>query len=491
MEDTQPKDLVTALERLERERNIKKEEVFKTIEDALVSALRKHIGKNAQISAKMDPETGGMKAWHRLKVVEAVSSPELEIGFENAKKASPTAELGQEIDIALDINDFSRIAAQIAKQVLIQKVRDIERDNLYREYKPREGEVITGMVRRFSDRDIVVDIGKAEALLPYCEQIRKERYAPNSRVKAVILRVLAQKDLMTSDDPAMGRYRSAVSRMDRTQRGPYIILSRSAPLFLTRLFEVEVPEINDRLVELVSIERDAGFRSKVVVRGADSKVDPIGACVGMRGMRIRAVTNELSGERIDLISWSPDTAQMITNAMSPAKVSSVRALDKETKRALIVVPDDQLAVAIGKDWQNIKLASKITGWELDVKSESQVQEEGRKVQQAAANDLTGIDGIGPKTAELLIKAGITDIVKIASLTPEHLSTLQGVGAKTAAKIIQGARKYVQEKGLAPQTEASQTAADASGETNSPAEETSSNDNTETVQTGVKTEESGS
>ncbi len=478
MEDNQPKDLITALERLERERNIKKEEVFKTIEDALVSALRKHIGKSAQIFAKMDEVTGQMRAFQRLKVVEAVVNPETEIGLDKAVKYVPEPKPEQEIDIPLDINEFSRIAAQIAKQVLIQKIRDIERDNIYREYKPREGEVVTGMVRRFSDRDIIVDIGKTEAILPYCEQIRKERYAPNSRVKAVILRVLSQKDLAATDDPAMGRYRSAVSRMDKTQRGPYIILSRSAPLFLTKLFEVEVPEINDHLVELVTVERDAGFRSKVVVRSSDSKIDPIGACVGMRGMRIRAVTNELSGERIDLIAWSSDVAQMITNAMSPAQVTSVRAIDKESKRALVIVPDDQLAVAIGKDWQNIKLASKITGWEIEARSESQYSEEGRRVQAAATQDLTNIEGIGPKIAEVLVKSGITDISRIASFTPEHLATLQGVGAKTAQKIIQGARKHLQDKGMpvpAPEAVAVSSVKDEG------ATEEQKNDDTETVQ----------
>ncbi|MDD2773036.1 MAG: transcription termination/antitermination protein NusA [Elusimicrobiales bacterium] len=481
MEENQKSELLLALERLERERNIKKEEVFKTIEDALVSALRKHIGKNAQISAKMDPETGGMSASQRVKVVETVASPELEITPAAALARKVTAEIGQEIDIPLDINEFSRIAAQIAKQVLIQKIRDIERDNLYREYKPREGEVITGMVRRFSDRDIIVDVGKAEAILPYCEQIRKERYAPNSRVKAVILRVLSQKDLAMSDDPMMARYRSAVSRMDKTQRGPYIILSRAAPLFLTKLFEVEVPEITDHLVEMVSVERDPGFRAKVVVRSSDLKVDPIGACVGMRGMRIRAVTNELSGERIDLIVWSSDPVQMIANAMSPSRVTSVRVQDKEAKRALVVVPDDQLAVAIGKDWQNIKLASKITGWELEAKSEIQVQDENRRVQAAATQDLTGIEGIGPKTAEVLIKAGLTDISRLASFTPEHLATLQGVGEKTAVKIIQGARKYLQDKGMPlPEQPAAKPAEDSSNAVEGATQEIQ-NDNSETVQ----------
>ncbi|MCX5783532.1 MAG: hypothetical protein NTW04_03720, partial [Elusimicrobia bacterium] len=206
--EIQQKDLVSALERLERERNIKKEEVFRTIEEALVSALRKHIGKSAQITAKVDDATGQMSAFQTLNVVETVANAETEISLEEAKKRSKEAAVGGQIFVNLDVTDFSRIAAQIAKQVLIQKTRDIERDNLYKEYKPREGEIINGMVRRFADKDIVVDMGKVEAILPYSEQIRREKYSLNSRVKAVALKVIAHKDLMASDDPAMGRYRS-------------------------------------------------------------------------------------------------------------------------------------------------------------------------------------------------------------------------------------------------------------------------------------------
>jgi len=462
MEENNAKELVLALERLERERNIKKAEVFKTIEDALVSALRKHMGKSAQIVANMDETTGQIKAFQVMNVVETVVNPETEISLEQAVKADPSATVGSTLSLALEINEFSRIAAQIAKQVLIQKIRDIERDNLYREYKPREGEVITGMVRRFSDKDIIVDIGKTEAIFPYCEQIRKERFPMGSRVKAVIAKVLSPKDFITVEDQSMARYRSAVSKMDKTQRGPYIILSRIAPLFLKKLFETEVPELEERIVEITAIERDPGFRAKVIVRTNDFKVDPIGACVGMRGMRIRAVTNELSGERIDLIAFSDDPQVMIANALSPAKVSQVKITDKEHKRAVAVVPDDQLAIALGKDWQNIKLASRLTGWEIEARSESQVQDAGKKAQADAINDLTTVEGIGPKLAELLIKAGITDIEKISKLQPSDLATLQGVGEKTAEKIIRGAQKYMSERaaGVKPAEVAEQPAGEA-------------------------------
>ncbi|MFA6583481.1 MAG: transcription termination/antitermination protein NusA [Elusimicrobiaceae bacterium] len=447
MEESQSKQLMIALEQLERERNIKREDVFKTIEDALVSALRKHIGKNAQIVARMDPETGVIRAYQVMKVVENVFTPETEISLDKAKEKIATAEIGDEISLGLSVSEFSRIAAQIAKQVLIQKIRDIERDNLFREYKPREGEIITGMVRRFSDKDIIVDLGKAEAILPYCEQIRKERYAPNARLRALIAKVLTQKEIM--EEPEYKRYRSAVMKMDKGQKGPYVILSRASEAFLRKLFELEVPEVEEKLVEIMKIERDPGFRAKVVVQGTDSKVDPVGACVGMRGMRIRMITNELSGERVDLIPYINDAHMMIINAMSPARVTSVRVLDAANKKALVIVPDDQLPVAIGRDWQNIRLASRITGWELEAKSETQVREEAEKLQETFARVLEGVDGIGPKIAEVLVSAGLTDITKIASLTPDYLSTLQGVGEKTAEKIIDGAKKYLSDKEAVP------------------------------------------
>lgn len=441
----QSKDLLLALESLEREKNIKREDTLKTIEDALISALRKHLGKTAVLSAKIDTEEGTITAYQTLIVSEEVTNPETEISLQDAKAIKPSAQIGEEIVNTLNVEDFSRIAAQIAKQVLIQKVRGIERDNLYKEFKPREGEVVTGLVRRFSDRDIIVDLGKAEAILPYCEQIRKERFVHGGRVKAIITRVLNQTDFAdVKDDPVLSRYKSAAYKMDKGQRGPYIILSRTSPEFLKELMKVEIPELSDGIIETKAIVRDPGFRAKVVVKSNDNKIDPIGTCVGMRGIRIRAVTNELSGEKIDLINYSDDSVTNIVNSLSPAKVLSVRINSMEKKQALVIVPDDQLAIAIGKDWQNIKLASKVCGWELEVKSESQKNQEGLEAAQMLQETLADVEGIGPKIAEILVKAGFNSIEKIASLTPEHLATLQGVGEKTAEKIIEGAKKYLAE-----------------------------------------------
>lgn len=460
------RDLLAALESLEREKNISRADTIKTIEDALVSALRKHFGKTALLTARIDPEYGTIEAFQTLVVAKEVTNPEVEISLEDAKQDNPKAKVGEEIVLNINVEDFSRIAAQIAKQVLIQKVRGIERDNLYKEYKPREGEVVTGLVRRFSDKDIVVDLGKAEAILPYCEQIKKEHYTHGGRVKAMIVRVLTQADFANVDvkaDPALGRYKSAAYRLDKAQRGPYIILSRATPEFLKNLMQVEIPELEEGIIEIKGIYRDPGMRAKVVVKSNDNKIDPIGTCVGMRGIRIRAVTNELSGEKIDLINFSDDAATTIVNALSPAKVLSVKIKSHEEKKALVIVPDDQLAIAIGKDWQNIRLASKVSGWDLEVKSESQQKQQGQEETQLKQDVLSEVEGIGPKLAEVLIKAGFTTVEKIASVGVEHLATVQGVGEKTAEKIIEGAKKYLAEKENASQQPSEEAQNDSSEE----------------------------
>ncbi|MBI4051829.1 MAG: transcription termination/antitermination protein NusA [Elusimicrobia bacterium] len=420
-QQTQKSELILALEQIEREKGVKKEDVLKMIEGALISALRKHMGKNSQIEATVDPDTAQIKAHLVKKIVETVTIPDTEISLAQAKQVKPKAELDQEIQIPIDTDEFSRIAAQTAKQVLVQKMREIERDNLYEEFKPKEGEVITGSIHRYLERNLIVDLGKAEAILPLREQIRKERYNPGDRVRAIILKV------------------------DKAQRGPQILLSRAAPLFLKRLLETEVPEVNEKIVEILEIVRDPGFRAKVLLRSNNPKVDPLGACVGIRGSRIRTIMNELSGERIDLIPYHEDVQKLIANAFSPAKVTSVKILDKENKRAEVIVPDTELSMAIGREGQNIRLASRLLGWEFSTKSEGQKTQETKQTQEAIAEDLTQIPGVGQKTAEVLVKAGVSDIEKLAKTNPETLSTLQGIGEKTAEKIIQGAQKYLEGK----------------------------------------------
>lgn len=415
-------DLIVALEQLERERGIKKEDILSTIEGAVIAALKRHLGKNVNVAVTIDPGSAQIEAYLVKKVSAQVQDPELEMSLEEARRVRPDAALDSEVRIPVATEEFARIAAQTAKQVLVQKVREVERTNLYEEFKPKEGEVVSGSVRRFQDRDIVVDVGKAEALLPLREQIRRERYGIGSPVRALILKV------------------------DRSQRGPQVILSRASSLFLKRLFEMEVPEVGDKVVEILEVARDPGFRAKVVVRTNDPRVDPVGACVGIRGSRIRSIMNELGGERVDLIPHSPDPAQMLANAVAPAKVSSVRILDREARKAELIVADEQLSLAIGKEGQNIRLACKITGWGLEVKSEGERAAQTKKVRAAEAEDLAALEGVGSKLAELLVKGGLGDVEKLAGAQVDDLTTLQGVGEKTAKKIIAGAQKFLTEHG---------------------------------------------
>jgi len=409
-------ELILALEQIEREKGIRKDDILHMIEGAVVSSLRKHVGKDAIIEAAIDPETAQFTANVVKKVAETVANAELEISLQEAKRYKKDAQVGEDVRLPAPAADFARIAAQTAKQVLTQKVREVDRDKLYDEFKPKEGEIVNGSVHRFMERNIIVDLGKTEAILPVREQIRRERYNVGGRVRAVILRV------------------------DKAQRGPQVLISRAAPLFLQRLFELEVPEINEKIVEILGVARDPGFRAKVVVKSNDAKVDPIGACVGVRGSRIRSIMNELSGERIDLIPYDEDVAKYLGNSLAPAKVSSVRVIDEDGRRAEALVSDEQLSLAIGKEGQNIRLACRLTGWTLEVKSEGQRREEQKVATEEAAGALSVLEGVGPKTIDLLVQAGITDVERLAGCKPEDLTTLQGVGEKTAAKIIASAQK---------------------------------------------------
>lgn len=410
--------LMLALEQLEREKGISKDEILETINQALISALRKNYGKTAQIMAGLNTETGELEGYLQKRVVEEVITPELETTLEEALKYNPEVKIGEDVYIPIDTRYYHRIAAQAAKQNINNKVRDLEKQKIYKEYKPREGEIINGLVHHIAARDIFVDLGKTEAILPFSEQIRREHYSMNQRVKAIIQRV------------------------DKENRGLQIILSRRSPDFLKALFETEVPEISEKLIEIKAVVRDAGFRAKVLVSSNSIKVDPVGACVGVRGSRIRVIMNELSGEKIDLIPFIDDELTLIARALSPAIVNSVRVLDKENKVAMVTVSDDQLAIAIGREGQNIRLASSLTGWEIKVESETQRAEANKKEREAATHLLVQIDGVGLKLAETLVTMGITTIEQLAQQDEAILQSLEGIGEKTAQKILAGAKKYV-------------------------------------------------
>ncbi len=338
-------EMMTALEQIAREKNIPIAEILSMIEGAVVSSLRKHVGKTADIRATIDRDSGVFSAVVAKKVVAIVADPELELAVADAQKIKKGAQIGDELVYPVPAADFARIAAQTAKQVLSQRVREVERDKLYEEFKPKEGEVVSGAVHRFVERSIIVDLGKTEGVMPPREQIRRERYNIGANVRAVILRV------------------------DKSQRGPAVVLSRTADLFLQRLMEVEVPEIADKTIEIVRIVRDPGFRAKVIVKSNDPRVDAIGSCVGLRGSRIRSIMNEIAGERIDLIAYAEGIEESLAAALAPAKISSVQVMDPENRIAEVLVAEEQLALAIGKDGQNVRLAQKLTGWTLEVKAE--------------------------------------------------------------------------------------------------------------------------
>ncbi|MBN1823630.1 MAG: transcription termination/antitermination protein NusA [Endomicrobiales bacterium] len=414
-------ELILALEQIEKDKGIKREDILHVIENALVSAYKKHVGKNVNVEAQVDPETGSMKAVVVKKVVDEIANPGLEIKLDEAKRADSQIKTGDDLKIPLDTQDFARIAAQTAKQVIMQKIKESERESLFDEYQKKIGVMVSGVVWRFANRNLIVDIGKTEAILPISEQIFRERFNLGQHIRAVIVRV------------------------EKSPRGPAIILSRSHPDVVKRLFEVEVPEIYEKIVEIVNVVREAGMRTKVAVISRNPKVDPVGACVGVKGARVKPIIEELQGERIDLIPFTNDPAKYIASALSPAKVIAVSLLSENEKKAEVLVGDDMLSLAIGKNGHNVRLAARLTGWHIDVKSEAQKKKEASEKSALTVQSLEKLEGIGPKTADVLLKAGIRDIAKLAGMNVDDLTAFQGIGPKTAEKIIDSAAKHIRER----------------------------------------------
>jgi N utilization substance protein A len=412
-------ELLLALEQIEKDKKIRKEDILTVIENALVSAYKKHVGKNVNVEAKVDPESGEMAASVVKTVVKEVTNPLLEISCAEAKKLGQPCEPGSEAKISLDTQDFSRIAAQTAKQVIVQKIRESERDALYEEMNKKVGQIINGVIYRIANKNIIVDIGKTEGILPASEQIFKEKFVIGQHVRAVIIKV------------------------DKNAKGPAIVLSRASGELVKRLFELEVPEIYEKVVEIVNIVREPGVRTKVSVLSHNPKVDPVGACVGIKGARVKPIIDELKGERIDLIPFSEDPAKYVAAALAPAKAIAVNVLSLDEKQAEVTVNDDMLSLAIGKSGHNVRLAAKLTGWHIDVKSESQKRQEIDQKSEKDSAALEKLEGLGEKTTALLAQAGFTNIEKLASLTAEDLTTLPGIGPKTAEKIIEAAKKALE------------------------------------------------
>jgi len=411
-------ELLPVLEQIEKEKGIKKEEILKVIEGAVISAYKKHVGRDVNVEAKIDPGIGAISACVIKKVVEEIKNPNLEILLQEAVVIDPQSVVGNEIRIPLDTQEFSRIAAQISKQVIIQKIRESERTSLYDEFKAKEGNVVSGMVYRFIGDNIVVDLNKTEGILPVRDQSRHENFHVGEHIRVLILNV------------------------EKISRGPRILLSRSHIDLPRRLFELEVPEVYEKVVEIVKLVRSPGFRTKIAVISNNPRVDPVGACVGVKGSRIKPIIDELRGERIDLIPYSKEPNKFITSALSPAKVVSVNFVDPANKKAEVIVTDDMLPIAIGKKGSNVALAARLTGWEIRVKSESQKKQEIETKTVQAVETITQLPGVGPKIAEVLLKSGWTEIEKIASAKPDDLTVLHGIGEKTAQSIIDSAKKFL-------------------------------------------------
>lgn len=380
-------ELVGALNELEKERGISKEILFEAIEAAIVSAYKRNYGNTLNVRVDLNERTGEIRVFARKDVVDEVLDEPNEISLEDAKAIDPNYELDDIVEIEVTPRDFGRIAAQTAKQVVIQRIREAERALIYEEFSNREGDILTGIVQRHEYRSVMVDLGKIEAIMPPSEQAPRENYTPGTRLKVY------------------------VTEVRQTTKGPQVYVSRTHAGLLGRLFELEVPEIHDGIVEIKAISREAGNRSKIAVASNDRNVDPVGACVGPRGMRVQSVVQELRGEKIDIIAWDPMPDRFIANALSPAKVVRV-VIDSQEKSARAVVPDNQLSLAIGKEGQNARLAARLTGWKIDIKSETQMRE------------LVALEALRPKDGPLLTPAQIElEADESAELEPAFVEAL--------------------------------------------------------------------
>jgi N utilization substance protein A len=415
--------ITQTIEQISKEKNIDPKVIIEALEDAMVAASRKFYRTNEDINARFDAETGTVEIFAVKRVVETIENPSLEISLEEAKQIDESLELDDTVELPKPTDVLGRIAAQTAKQVILQKVREAERQNIYNDFSQKIGEMINGVVKRFEGPDIIVDVGKTEALLPLREQSRAETYKQGERVRAVIVKVLP------------------------VAKGPQVILSRTDPQILVRLFEMEIPEIYDGTIVVRNAVHEAGDRAKVAVASTDRDVDPVGACVGMKGSRINSIIRELKGEKIDIVQWSDDPAQYAANALNPAKISKVLIIDALERRMEVIVEEKQQSLAIGKKGQNVRLASKLIGWQIDVKSEEQKKQEVMSVMESltsSSTSLSELEGISERIIEKLREAGIENVERILEIGEEKLKEIPGVGEKTAAKIMEAARDLFEE-----------------------------------------------
>jgi N utilization substance protein A len=439
--------LFQTIEQISREKHIEPEIIVAAIEDAMVVAARKFYKTEEDLRSKFNAESGQINVFAVRTVVEEVADPKREMTLAEAKKIKPDAEIGNELTFPKATDVLGRIAAQTAKQVIMQKVREAERDTIFNEYNGRVGEMMNCIVKRIEGPDLIVDLGRAEARLPKREQSRLETYNIGDRLRVVIRAV------------------------ERAAKGPQVVVSRADPVLVQRLFEMEVPEIYDGTVQIKAAAREAGERTKIAVLSRDKDVDPVGACVGMKGMRVQSIIRELRGEKIDIIPYNEETVAFAQKALSPAKVTRVQIIDPEEKHLEVIVEDTQLSLAIGKKGQNVRLASKLIGWNIDIKSEEEKRQEieaQMTALTAPGTPLSDLKGVGPKTIEKIEAHGISSIEKLADMTPEQLTEIPGIGDKMVEKIQQSVRAYfealdAQQAEVAAAAATTETTAAAEGE----------------------------
>ncbi len=405
-------DLKRIIEQVSRDKGIERDVLITTLEEAMRSAARKRFGHDLDLEVAYNDEFGEIEAFQFKEVVSEVTDSLLEISLDEGRELDPDCELGDSLGIKLDTDTFGRIAAQSAKQVIIQKMKDAEREMIYEDYKDRIGEVLNGIVQRLDRGGITVNLGRAEAVVPYREQVPRETYRRGDRIRALVLDV------------------------NRESRGPQIILSRTHPDFLANLFSSEVPEIAEGIVTIMAAVREPGSRAKIAVTSKDPDIDPVGACVGMKGSRVQSVVQELRGEKIDIIEYNPDPARYVVNALAPAVISKV-VIDQTNRLMEVIVPDDQLSLAIGKRGQNVRLASKLAEWRIDVKSEAKYQ----KSLKEGYESLLALPGVGDSTADNLYEAGFASAEELASAQVEELVALPGLSQQKAVKFIEAAKSY--------------------------------------------------
>lgn len=411
-------ELLQIADLVAKEKSIEKEIVLEAMEEAIQKAARSKYGAENEIRAQIDKNNGDIRLFRVLEVVEEVEEPATQISVEDAKADKPDAVVGDYLASSLPPMDFGRIAAQTAKQVIVQKVRDAERERHYNEYKDRVGEIVTGLVKRVEYGNVVVDLGRAEAIMRRDQVIPREHIRQNERIRGFIYDVR------------------------RENRGPQIFMSRTKPDFMGALFAQEVPEIYDGIIEIRSVARDPGSRAKIAVFSNDGSIDPVGACVGMRGSRVQAVVNELQGEKIDIIPWSPDVASFIVNALQPAEVAKV-VMDDERSRVEVVVPDDQLSLAIGRRGQNVRLASQLTGWTIDIMTEAEESERRQEEFLARSKAFVEALDVDETLAHLLAAEGFTSLEEIAYVEADELLSVEGFEEDLVVELQRRANDFLE------------------------------------------------